>query len=125
MVRFIEEDDIISDDNFNIGKKRRTHKRNIESGQGTGTSTKDKGKKQRMSSASKLRSDISKLVETIEKRSGTSEVGCTIKGVINDLYAIPDIPKNTELYYFVVTIFEQKAKRELWKHLKTTEAKVG
>ena len=100
MDRFIEEEDIISDDNSNIGKKRRTHKKNIESGQGTSTSTKDKGKKQRMSSASKLRSDILKLVETVEKRSGTSEVGYTIKEVMDDLHAIPDIPKNTELYYF-------------------------
>ena len=100
MDRFIEEEDIILDDNSNIGKKRRTHKKNIESGQGTSTSTKDKGKKQRMSSASKLRSDILKLVETVEKRSGTSEVGYTIKEVMDDLHAIPDIPKNTELYYF-------------------------
>ena len=125
MDRFLQEDDIISDDNSNIGKKRKTRKRNIESGQGTSTNAKDKGKKQRMSGASKLRSDISKLVETVEKRSGISEVGYTIKEIMDDLHAIPDVPKNTELYYFAVTMFEQKAKRELWKHLETTEAKVG
>ena len=82
------------------------------------------GRKPKTGVAANLRSEISKLVATVEKKS-TSEIGYTIKEAMEDLHSIPDIQKGGELYFFAVSMFEHKAKRELWKHLETSEAKVG
>ncbi|KAK1400066.1 hypothetical protein POM88_009929 [Heracleum sosnowskyi] len=74
--------------------------------------------------AAKLRSDISKLVSTVEKKAN-AEAGYTIKDAMDDLHSIPDIVKGSEMYFLAVSMFEHKAKRELWKHLETAEAKIG
>ena len=86
--------------------------------------SKKKGKTQNARVAAKLRSDISRLVATVEKQS-TSEVGYTIKEAMEDLHSILEIEKGSDLYFLVVSMFEHKAKRELWKHLETSQAKVG
>ncbi|XP_074342167.1 L10-interacting MYB domain-containing protein-like [Apium graveolens] len=66
-----EQDDTISDDNSKMGKRQKTGK---DAAQKLHKNPKEKGAtKQRLSSASKLRSDISKLVATVEKRSSITE----------------------------------------------------
>ncbi|WCJ20991.1 L10-interacting MYB domain-containing protein [Euphorbia peplus] len=121
MDRFLEDGDEVSDGATNLGKRQKIGKVNDEAAP---ESKKRKGRAQKVSNASKFRSDISRLVATVEKRN-TTEAGCTIKEVMEDLHSISDIPKYIDLYYFAVSMFEHKAKRELWKNLETPDAKVG
>lgn len=126
MERYLEEDDddAMSDGATSLGKRQRKGKEKIESGSNVSEDKPKKGKIQKGGVAAKLRSDISKLVATVEKKA-TSEAGYTIKDAMDDLHSIPDIVKGSDLYFLAVSMFEHKAKRELWKHLETAEAKVG
>ncbi|WCJ38106.1 hypothetical protein M5689_019182 [Euphorbia peplus] len=121
MDRFLEDGHELSDGATNLGKRQKIGKVNDEAAP---ESKKRKGRAHKVSNASKFRSDISRLVATVEKRN-TTEAGCTIKEVMEDLHSISDIPKYADLYYFAVSMFEHKAKRELWKNLETPDAKVG
>ncbi|WCJ17859.1 hypothetical protein M5689_000247 [Euphorbia peplus] len=112
MDRFLGDDDEMSDGATNLVKRRKIGKVNDESAHNVAENKKRKGRVQKVSNAAKFRSDISRLVATVEKRN-TLETGCTIKEVMEDLHSISDIPKYTDLYYFAVSMFEHKAKREL------------
>ncbi|KAL8133476.1 hypothetical protein AgCh_008801 [Apium graveolens] len=121
---FLNEDDDMSDGATTLGKRQRKGKGKLESQCNASENKPKKGKIQKGGVAAKLRSDISKLVASVEKKT-TSEDGYTIKDAMDDLHNIPDIEKGSDLYFFAVSMFEHKAKRELWKHLETADAKVG
>lgn len=123
--RFLhEDDDDLSDGATSLGKRQRKGKGKLESQSNVNENKPRKGKIQKGGVAAKLRYDISKLVTSVEKKA-TSEAGYTIKDAMDDLHSIPDIEKYSDMYFLAVSMFEHKAKRELWKHLKTAEAKVG
>lgn len=124
MERFLQEDDDMSDGATSLGKRQRKGKGKLESSANVSENKPKKGKIQKGGVAAKLRSDISKLVATVEKKT-ISEAGYTIKEAMDDLHSIPEIVKGSDMYFLAVSMFEHKAKRELWKHLETAEAKVG
>ncbi|XP_074369439.1 uncharacterized protein LOC141710809 [Apium graveolens] len=89
---FLNEDDDMSDGATTLGKRQRKGKGKLESQCNASENKPKKGKIQKGGVAAKLRSDISKLVASVEKKT-TSEDGYTIKDAMDDLHNIPDIEK--------------------------------
>ncbi|KAL8126801.1 hypothetical protein AgCh_013915 [Apium graveolens] len=92
---YLNEDDDMSDGATTLGKRKRKGKGKLES------------------------------QSNISENKPKKEAGYTIKDAMDDLHNIPDIEKGSDLYFFAVSMFEHKEKRELWKHLETADAKVG